>query len=666
MSGKIEERSRLVFIALALSFLFCLLIVRFYQIQIIEGQKWSRIALLQQQTVLIEPAMRGSFYSNTSIKTGHPEDRLPFVVDVPKFHLYIDPDSIPAPLKERMASELFQELRFTKEECKKGSLEFERASRSRKISMWLDHKEKERVLAWWKLFAQKEKIPKNALFFLSDYRRSYPFGTLLGPVLHTVQDEKDPKEGEHRPTGGLEMAYHPYLKGKPGKRLITRTPRHPLDTGTLLVEPKNGADVYLTINHYLQAVVENELLKGVQIANAKGGWAVMMDPKNGEILALAQVPSFDPARYADYFNDPKLIERTHVKAVSECFEPGSIMKPLILGLCLAANDELKLQGKKPIFSPDEKVATANGHFPGRSTPLKDGRVHHFLNMNLALQKSSNIYMGRMMQRLIDTMGERWVRSNLEERYGFGKKTGIELPAESPGVIPTPGKLHPNGKLEWSTPTPYSLSMGHNILVNSIQMARAYAIFANGGYLVEPHIVKKIARRGLDQSEEILYETKKKPGKQVMSLANTLLLTRGLKFVTKEGASSKRADVPGYSEAGKSGTSEKIIAGNYSKQHHVSTFVGFVPANKDPRFVLLVSIDDPEKKFIPGVGRQQLGGVCAGPVFREIAIHALQYLGVEPDDPAGFPPGDPRRDPKRADWAFEVDALKKLYQEWNER
>src|SRR5690606_27439400 len=118
-----------------------------------------------------------------------------------------------------------------------------------------------------------------------------------------------------------------YLKGKQGKRLIVRSPRPPLDTGQVLEAPENGADIYLTINHYLQAIVESELAKGVKAARALGGWAVMMDPYTGEILALAQVPSFDPSHYADYFNDPKLQDCTRVKAVTDCFEPGSIFKP---------------------------------------------------------------------------------------------------------------------------------------------------------------------------------------------------------------------------------------------------------------------------------------------------------------------------------------------------
>lgn len=661
-----HERKRLVTVAIFLCVLFSLLIFRFYQIQIVDGEKWSKIALSQHQVVLTEPFKRGAFYSNTSIIPGHAEDEQPFVIDVPKFHLFIDPDSIPPAVKSRMARELFAQLNFTTEQQKKMFGEFDKKSRCRKICMWLSREQREKIQLWWNEFSSKEEIVRNAIFFTSDYQRSYPFGTLLGSVLHTVQMEKDPHTFQSLPTGGLEMMFHSYLKGKLGKRVIVRSPRHPIDTGTLLEEPENGADVYLTINHYLQAIAEAELAKGVQEVKAQGGWAVMMDPKNGEILALAQIPSFNPARYPDYFNDPKLQEATRVKAVSDCFEPGSIFKPITLAICMKANEELKKQGKKPLFSPEEKVPTSNGMFPGRSTPLKDGRLHHFLNMNLALQKSSNVYMGRMIHRLVGTMGDQWYRKTLEETFGFGQKTNIELPAENQGLLPTPGKLHPNGKLEWSVPTPYSLAIGHNILINGIQMVRAYAAIANGGYLVQPHIVRKIVRKKGDGTLETIVDRTgalMPQPKQVLDSAIADRLVTGMKYVTKEGGTSKRADVMGYTEAGKSGTSEKIIAGVYSKQHNISSFLGFVPA-KNPRFVLLVSLDDPETKFIPGVGRQQHGGVCAAPIFRQIAQRSLQYLGVEPDDPYGYPSGDPRRDAHKADWAQEVENLKKLYQQWN--
>lgn len=643
-----SDRKRLCFVAVSLSILFSLLIIRFYQIQIIEGDKWAAAALAQHQYVATVPCMRGSFYSNTDIKKGHPGEKQPFVIDVLKFHLFIDPDSIPESVKVKMAKELFAYLPGVD---KRG--DFYKKSRSRKIATWLSQEKKSEIESWWRDFSRREKIVRNAMFFTSEYKRSYPFGSMLGAVLHTVQED------QQSPTGGLEMLLNSYLVGKEGKRLIVRSPRHPLDTGKILTAPENGADVYLTINHYLQAIVESELQKGVQAVNGLGGWALMMDPYTGEILAIAQTPAFDPSNYSAYYNDPKLTEWTKVKAVTDCFEPGSIFKPVTTAVCLKANEELVKRGKRPIFTPEEKIPCQNGWFPGRSRPLKDARVYSFLNMDMAMQKSSNIYMARIVHRLIEAMGDEWYRKALCDTFGFGKKTGIDLPAESLGLLPTPGKVHPNGKLEWSLPTPYSLALGHNILCNSVQLVRAYAILANGGLDVQPHLIRKIEKNG----KPIIDNTHYRASKQVLSPGIARQVVRAMKFVTKEGGTSRRADILGYTEVGKSGTAEKIINGTYSKEHNISSFIGFAPAHH-PRFVLIISIDDPERKVIPGVGRQQYGGVSAAPVFREIATRSLQYLGVTPDDPYGLKIGDPRRDAKRADWASEVENLKKLYEQWN--
>ena len=168
------------------------------------------------------------------------------------------------------------------------------------------------------------------------------------------------------------------------------------------------------------------------------------------------------------------------------------------------------------------------------------------------------------------------------------------------------------------PTPYSLALGHNILCNSVQIVRAYAILANGGLAVQPHLIRKIVKNG----KTLIDNTQYRASEQVLSPSITRAVVRAMKFVTKEGGTSKRADILGYTEVGKSGTAEKIINGKYSKEHNVSSFVGFAPAHH-PRFVLIVSIDDPERRMIPGVGRNQFGGICAAPVFREITTRSLQ-------------------------------------------
>jgi cell division protein FtsI (penicillin-binding protein 3) len=660
-------RKRLVWVALFVFALFCLLIVQFFRIQIMEGEKWTRQAKAQHQLVVIEPFKRGLFYSNNSIKQGHPGTPQALVIDVPKFHLYADPNSIPEAYRREITTKICALLNIKGDEAKKIREQLERKSRSRKLAVWLDKEQCDAIGQWWFHYARSKKIARNALFFIQDYKRSYPFGKLLGQVLHTVREEKDTKTKQPIPTGGLELVFDKILQGKEGKRQILRSPRHPLEIGKILAVPEDGADVYLTINHYLQAIAEEEICKAVKNSNAKGGWAVLMDPRTGEIWALAQYPWFEPANYRDYFNNPHLQQHTKVKAITDPYEPGSTMKPLTIAIALKANAELKKRGKKPIFSPLEKIPTGNGSFPGRSKPIKDTHYHGYLNMYLAMQKSSNIYMSRLVQRIIEALGEKWYRDALQEIFGFGMRTGIELPSESPCLLPSPGKLHPNGKAQWSTPTPFSIAFGHNILVNSMQMLRSYAVLANGGFDVKPTLVRKIIRKKRDGSEEILLDNtsveRLKNRRRFLEPEIVEEVVKAMRYVTKPGGTASKGDIYGYTEAGKTATTEKAIGGVYSKKDHIATFIGFAPV-KDPQFVLLIAVDEPEFKYIPGFGRNQMGGNCCAPAFREIGLRTLQYLGIEPDDPYGYPAGDPRRDETKADCFNELKALKELYQQWN--
>lgn len=301
---ELAARKRLVWVSLFLFSLFCLLIVQFFKIQIIQGEKWTRQARAQHQLVVTEPFKRGLFYSNSAIKLGHPESPQAFVIDVPKFHLYSDPKSIPPECRSEVSAQVCSLLKIQGEEAKKLRGQFDVKSRSRKMVLWLEKEQCEALNTWWFKYARAKKIPRNALFFVQDYKRSYPFGKLLGQVLHSVREEKDAKTRQSIPTGGLEMIFDKVLQGKEGKRQILRSPRHPIETGKILSAPEDGADVYLTINHHLQAIAEEEIAKAVKSSNAKGGWAVMMDPRTGEIWALAQYPYFEPGDYRRYFNNP--------------------------------------------------------------------------------------------------------------------------------------------------------------------------------------------------------------------------------------------------------------------------------------------------------------------------------------------------------------------------
>ena len=661
------DRKRLLCLSLAISLFFAVLIAQFYHIQISDRLKWSKLADRHLYFIVKEPFMRGVFISNTAIKKGHPETPLHFVIDVQKYHLYIDPISIPLEHRDTVSQMIAKVLSLDEQATKNLRTQFDRNTHSRKLNMWLDKDVHDQIMHLWLPYATKNKIPRNAVFFIHDYQRSYPFGKLLGQVLHTIQDVKDEATQQALPTGGLELYFNKYLQGKQGKRRLMRSPRNALETAEVIDTPVHGADIHLTINHCLQAIAEEEIAKGVKKSRAKSGWAVMMDPYTGEILALAQYPFFSPAEYQRYFNDPELIENTKVKAITDANEPGSIMKPITIGIALMANDELAKRNAPPLFNPQEMVPTSNSKFAGRGKPLKDTHFHAFLNMDLAIQKSSNIYVARLAEKIVQTLGSGWYHDVLYRDFGFGAKTGIELPAESNGLLPTPGKKHPNGAMEWSKGTPYTLAMGHNIQASSLQILRAIAVFANGGYLVKPTLVRKIVRQQPDGSQVVLVDNTTKERREqfphVVSEKIVQQVLTSMKFTTKIGGTARRADIWGYSEAGKTGTGDKAINGVYCPKFVCSSFVGIAPASK-PVFVLIVAMDEPEYVYLPGIGKNHMGGTCAAPVFSEIGRRSLEYLGIPPDDPFGYPVGDPRSDMKKADWMPEIKQIQQLYDKWN--
>jgi cell division protein FtsI (penicillin-binding protein 3) len=661
----LKEKRRALGIATFIFFLFSLLIAQFFNIQILEGEKWLQVAHRQHYFIVKEPFKRGTFYSNGNVKKGHPGESQRFVIDIPKFHLYTDPVSIPAALRDEVSDNIIARLELSIDERMNLRKQLSKKSRSRKLAMWLDEDMYKGLKQWWQGYARQHKIPRNALFFVKDYQRSYPFGKLLGQVLHTIQNQKDGDQA--LPTGGLELYFNKYLRGKAGKSRLMRSPRNSLEIGEIISYPEDGADIYLTINPVLQAIAEDEIEKGVKKCKAKSGWAAMINPYTGELLAVAQYPFFNPQDYQFYFNDPQLIENTKVKAVTDANEPGSVFKPLTAALALTANEELKARGEKELFQPEGKIATASGRFPGRSKPITDTSPSTYLNLDMGMQKSSNIYMGRLAELMVNRFGNDWYRQKLQNLFGVGLKTSVELPAESAGVLPTPGKCHPNGTLEWSKPTPFSLAMGHNLQVTSLQILRAYSVLANGGYLITPTIVKKIVKTDRDGTEIILLDhenperVKKFP--KVLNDAIVKRVVHSMRFVTKTGGTAVKADIPGFTEVGKTSTAKKIINGNYSERLYVATFAGFTPADH-PAFVLVVTMDEPEYGYIPGIGKNHNGGNCTAGVFREISKRSLEYLGITPDDPFGYPAGDPRRNLEKANWTMENRKLQEIYNTWN--
>ncbi|MEG0036684.1 MAG: penicillin-binding protein 2 [Victivallaceae bacterium] len=645
---------RILFVALSLVFLFSLLIVRYFQIQVLEGDRWESEALLQHRTTIKEPFKRGTFFSNSSLKRNSNEEPRSLVVDVTKFHLCLDALMLPERFRdetvlrlvELSGSKTFAELRP----------EFDKRSRFRKLIRWIDPVTKDRILEWWKPYAVKRKIPLNAIFFVKDYKRSYPFGKLLGQVLHTIRENKDDKTLEAFPTGGLEARFNDILKGCLGERQLLRSPLNRLDADILIKPPQDGADVYLTIDHCIQNIVEEELEKGVLKCMAKGGRAVLMDPYTGEILALAQYPFFDPTFYKDFFNDPEKIEYTKVSSVTDAFEPGSVMKPITMAIALKANEELTNSNRIPFFNEEQAIDVTRTLFPGRKAfPLKDISSNKKLNMYMAIQKSSNVYMAQIIDMLINVLDCKWYRAMLTE-FGFGKKTGIELPGETMGFVPSLNGFYKNGSPEWSISTPYSLAIGYNILATNLQIAAAYASIANGGFLIKPTLIKKIVF--FDNGKPVIMENVVRDRgsfKRIVSRDIARTVMKAMTYTTLPGGTAVTAGLDKYTTAGKTGTTEKIVDGKYCKKKHITSFVGMAPADlnfSNPvRFVLMVSIDEPAYVIREDGTKNYMSGRSSAVVFGSIAEKVLSYLGVVPDKNATVLNED-------------VRVLKQLYEEWN--
>jgi cell division protein FtsI (penicillin-binding protein 3) len=204
-------------------------------------------------------------------------------------------------------------------------------------------------------------------------------------------------------------------------------------------------------------------------------------------------------------------------------------------------------------------------------------------------------------------------------------------------------------------------------MTSIQILRAYSILANGGFLVKPTIARKIVKKDQSGQEVVLIDhTNPERMAQFPRVLDASIVKRviqSMRYVTKPGGTATKADVPGYTEVGKTSTTKKIINGLYSEYLYCATFAGFTPAT-NPAFVLVVTMDEPEYGYIPGIGKNHNGGNCTASVFREIATRSLAYLGITPDDPYGYPHGDPRSDLNKTSWMPEARKLQEMYKKWN--
>ncbi|MCR4430051.1 MAG: stage V sporulation protein D [Tepidanaerobacteraceae bacterium] len=431
---------------------------------------------------------------------------------------------------------------------------------------------------------ESEKVRKlnlKGIYFTKENKRFYPERNLASHILGFTGIDSQGLDG-------VELIYDKYLKGVPG-RIVAETDAlsRKLPFGDeQYIPPEDGYNLQLTIDKVIQHIAERELEKAIAEHNAKKGTIIVMDPRTGEILALANKPDYDPNDYKNYA--PKSWRNP---AVSDVYEPGSTFKIVTASAGL----------EEDVVHPDDKF-----YCPGYAI-VSGIRIGCWLHGGhgsetfiQGVENSCNPVFIEVAQKLGKERFVKYIKG-----FGFGQTTGVDLPGEASGLF-DPSKM---GPVELAT-----ISFGQGISVTPIQLITALSTIANDGKMVQPHVAKAI----MDKNGKVIHEFGVTPVRQVISYETAQEMKKILESVVTNGTGG-RGKIEGFRVAGKTGTAEKYAAGKY-----VASFEGFVPAD-NPRLAALVIIDEPSGGII-------YGGQIAGPVFQKVASDAMNYLGIKPEIP----------------------------------
>jgi stage V sporulation protein D (sporulation-specific penicillin-binding protein) len=421
-------------------------------------------------------------------------------------------------------------------------------------------------------------------------------GTLASTVLGFVGTDENGLDG-------VEYGYDDVLRGRSGAMSLEADEfGRPIPFGReRIVKPAQpGANVELTIDSYLQFAAEHALEKQVKAFHALDGTAIVMDPWTGEVLAMANLPHFDPNHFWKYRDDAR-----RDRAVMDAYEPGSTFKLVTAAAALESH----------------KV-TLDTRFPARDALEVGGRVIHNAEDDMPISGSTET-LAQIVQYSHNVgaaevgmyVGARTFY-DMERRAGFGDPTGIGLPGENPGIVPAPA--------DWSAPSLATMSFGQGVSVTPIAMARYYCAIANGGLLLQPRIVRAV----YDQDGKLISSYGPKVVRRVFSVKTAEELRSFLRLVVLHGTGDPTAQIPGYTTAGKTGTAEMVVGGEYRPGYYAASFIGMVPY-EHPRYVIYVKVERPIGSYY--------GSLVAAPAFAEIARSAMLHAGVLPastPQPAG--------------------------------
>ena len=421
------------------------------------------------------------------------------------------------------------------------------------------------------------KLNLKRIEYTKEFQRFYPEGESAGNLIGITNIE-------HIGQTGLELNHESTLKELDGKKIVRKDNHGKIVENIRLVsDPKDGDELMLTIDKRLQYVAYREIKKQAIKVNAKSGSVVILDTTNGDILALASYPSFDPNDKNSYTT-----QKERNRAIMDSIEPASTIKPFLVAAALHSG-ELDLE---------DMFDTNPGYKKFGRKIYSDIKNNGIINYEEVIIKSSNI--GSI---LISQEFDKGIYHDLLEYVGFGEKININFPSESEGKL--------GHHSYWHTTDETSHAIGYALKVSPLQLAKAYSVIANEGIVINPRIIKK---------HSIQKNTKQKYKKSFSKVKYVL------GKVVEEG-SGKRASVKGYSVGGKTGTAEKYMGGKkkkYNKKEHISLFAGITPIT-EPKLVIIVVIDEPKTK-----PKEFFGGHISAPVFRKVATDSLRILNVSPD------------------------------------
>ena len=430
--------------------------------------------------------------------------------------------------------------------------------------------------------ARLKKFNLTGVGYIDESKRFYPNA---GSACHLIGSVNIDNKGQE----GLETLYDKYLKGQEGFLVATQDAKRKLlhSYREDFLAPKNGYNIVLTIDEIIQNIAERELYKMYDKYNAKGASIIVMDPKNGDILALANFPNFD-------LNDPARRQPDSVRnrAVNDFFEPGSIFKIVTASTALEEN----------AVKFSDKFDCENGAWKVGKRVLHDHRPHGVMTFKEVIEMSSNIGTVKVASLFGPEKMNKYMKL-----FGFYEKTGIDLPGEVLGM---------NRPLSGWTPTSMlAIPMGQEVTTTAIQLACAISVIADNGFLVRPRIVKRI------ESDEgvVIKEFQPQVRRKVIS-PETAYRMRGLLMGVIEEGTGKKAKIEDFSAGGKTGTAQKVEpSGVYSHDKFMASFIGFAPVGK-PALAVVVCVDEPHPVYF--------GGDVSAPVFKNVVDESLKYLNIK--------------------------------------